>query len=109
MAQLQVSRLSPSHSADDVLKFLCEAIQGSVCGKLNSKTPDIYSSCKLPFSTQYSAQVNKTDNTIIEEAMRRRQIYVGRIQDEDISEQLIKDYLKEMIDNEEIEIKKLNT
>lgn len=41
--------------------------------------------------------------------MRRRQIYVGRIQDEDISEQLIKDYLKEMIDNEEIEIKKLNT
>lgn len=53
--------------------------------------------------------VNKTSNSLIKGAMKRKWIYVGRIQGKDTSEQSIKDYLCDIINNEEIEVKKLNT
>lgn len=51
----------------------------------------------------------KTTNSIIKGAAKRKWIYVGRIQGKDITEKQIKDYLGEMNQNEEIEVKKLNT
>lgn len=52
---------------------------------------------------------NRTNNTIIRGAAKRRWIYVGRIQGKDITEQQIEEYLGEINKNEKAEVKKLDT
>lgn len=48
-------------SAHDVLKFLDKTIQGSICEKINSKKPDIGSTLRLSFPTQYLSQVMESE------------------------------------------------
>lgn len=57
LSYIHVSRLSPATSIADLKKFLNNRIPNLVCEKLNSKQPEVYSSFKLSFPSEFQSQL----------------------------------------------------
>lgn len=57
LSHIHISRLSPSTSVEDINKFLGDIATDLTCEKLKSKQPDIYSSFKISFPSEYETKL----------------------------------------------------
>lgn len=57
LSHIHVSRLSPSTTVEDLIKFFNNGIPDLSCEKLNSKQPEIYASFKLSFPAEFLTQI----------------------------------------------------
>lgn len=57
LSHIHITRLSPSTSVEDINKFLNNITTNFTCEQLKSKQPDIYSSFKITFPSEYETKL----------------------------------------------------